>query len=342
MTMNEVLHMSRMKANPRPIPVNYELIISMSEQIIEGFDDWLISFQGSPCFDLDYSLWEYPIHGCYNDYVKHGAGTRIFIPIDATVTDVLGKTYPINDIHLTFRAERLPQAFINMFGDALWTQDKPVLKAKLPQLKQELQTLREDIALFVNELSTFDFNDLDDDEMNDVRNAMEILLDLEVREKRLKDTVEVYEITRRDGGMIGIELHLHHSPHEIYDFLQDPQNRRSALHIIQTHLVHELTHLRDPQIHSRDSDYFNRPHEVRAEMHRLIFKLWRDLIYEQTVDWNTDLKPLFRTQPFDQVFGNYLENFYWDEYTPKNRAKIRSAVVQWLQENGFDLPRRHF
>lgn len=334
-----------MRRNPRPIPLDYRMVIQVSERILSHFESWLLSFQGTTCFDLNFAMWEYQQFGCYETYVKEGSGTILFVPIGISLTDVTGTHYQINEIGLNLVADI---RYERLFYGATWTSGTTKkFKSLKTKFESRIIELQESIQQLKDLLAEFDLNNLEDDEVDDVAMVISNILEMEEKESRLSDQLKKVNIVQQDGGFISIDANIGESPRALLDNLSIPWIRQKALASLQEMLAHEMTHLRDPQT-KKKGDYYNEPHEIRAEMQRIIFHLWRDLVWNKSISWTKDLKPKFSKESFDSVFMPYLDSkpvgyaSFWDQYTEKNKSKIRSAIVQWLNENGFKLPKRSF
>jgi hypothetical protein len=305
-----------MRRNPRPIPLNYQMIFDLAETILDSVERDLLLFKGTVCDSIPFTdSWRKEYQECFTRGGVPQWGSTVEYPIDLQIQDVTGKNYHLKGVLVSFGP---------------------------------------DVGQVITGGSWYDLNL--DDAKEILREAQEVLATVEPISRQDKQKLqramnEYIETSRalKDGGALTIEFSLMDSPAKLRMYLK--QHRKDVLYTIQEYLVHELTHLKDRSVQDLGEDYgdlgrgyWNNPFEVRAEMHRIIFLLWRDLIWDKSVDWSRDLKPRFVREPFDKVFADYIYDTRvdWNGYTPKNQAKIRSAVIQWLQENGFDLPRRHF
>jgi len=70
------------------------------------------------------------------------------------------------------------------------------------------------------------------------------------------------------------------------------------------------------------------------------------LVYVNPWKWDDELKSVFHRWNLENVFEEYLDeaNFFrksrYRYLTQDNKNRVLSAMVQFLRENGFDLPPR--
>lgn len=268
-------------------------------------------FEGSECEDIEFSeSWRREYRHCFESPGKPIAQNINVIPIDYSLTDLYGNHY------------NLTSCLIH------WQFDISGTVSGLSTLQEFLQggsvVKNEELALAMLELS----DALDSQDSPRRRDQL--------RARKLRTEAETI---LQDGASLNIEISLMFTPRRLLQYISD--NRQSVLHRLQELLVHELTHIRDVQL-SKQIDYYNDPHEVRAEMQRIAFMLWRDLVWEQSLSWEQDFVPRFQNENIDEIFWKYInsDRVAWNLYTPKNQHKIRSMIIQWLNENGFRIPRR--
>jgi hypothetical protein len=128
-------------------------------------------------------------------------------------------------------------------------------------------------------------------------------------------------------------------------------NRRSYLKIYRNVfevVLHEFTHLIDYYEFTQYTplslgyeEYLNQPQEVRAEIQTFIHRLENLFVGWGRKKRTKDFLIRWSNQNIQEAFAPILPNNF-EYYTDINQIKFLSAGYQWLQENGFDLPRRRF
>ncbi len=301
-----------MRKNPRPIPFFYESIFELADDIYEGIFYYISMFEGSECEDIEFSeSWRREYRHCFESSGKPIAQSINVIPIDYSLTDLYGNHY------------NLTSCLIH------WQFDLSGTVSGLSTLQEFLQGASvvkdRESALYMLE------------QANEIESQTRLRRGDQARMQ--KKRIEAARILE-DGASLNIQVSLMFTPRRLLEYVLN--NRRQILHRLQELLVHELTHIRDVQLVLRGKDYYNYPHEVRAEMQRIAFMLWRDLVWEQSLSWEQDFVPRFQNENIDEIFWKYInsDRVAWNLYTPKNQHKIRSMIIQWLNESGFRIPRR--
>ena len=301
-----------MRRNPRPIPFFYESIFELADDIYEGIFYYISMFEGSECEDIEFSeSWRREYRHCFESPRKPIAQSINVIPIDYSLTDLYGNNYNLTSCLIHWQLD-LSGTVPGMSTLQEFLQGASVVKDR-------------ESALYMLE------------QANEIESQTRLRRGDQARiQKKRMEAARILE----DGASLNIQVSLMFTPRRLLQYITD--NRQSILHRLQELLVHELTHIRDVQLVLRGKDYYNYPHEVRAEMQRIAFMLWRDLVWEQSLSWEQDFVPRFQNANIDEIFWKYInsDRVAWNLYTHKNQHKIRSMIVQWLNENGFRIPRR--
>ncbi len=163
--------------------------------------------------------------------------------------------------------------------------------------------------------------------------------------------VKLLELKDAQNGLLVLKQKLLGTPELMYNILTKYKAQFIARKA--STLVHEFTHVRDissvRNYVSADKDYTqyaNHPQELAAFIQESVFRLWYDLVYVNPWKWDDELKSVFHRWNLENVFEEYLDeaNFFrksrYRYLTQDNKNRVLSAMVQFLRENGFDLPPR--
>ena len=141
-----------------------------------------------------------------------------------------------------------------------------------------------------------------------------------------------------------ITLNSKFSPHDWKTILSDSDLYEELQGEVYNLMLHEFTHARDMipkefitfEQHGRGK-YLNDANEVRARMREMVNTMEIKLLHGKQWEY-------YRKRMISEPFFNLVEEWFpdWDGTSERNRYKAASVAYQWLQENGFDLPRRRF
>ena len=313
-------------------PVNFaerftEFMISIMEEA-KGTPYWDMSF-----LDIldEYEMWDWDDESEYPriKLIDVLEDKTVFFNYGGGVVDFYGTKYNFFQIPIKFELaeQRLAQNspskryFKHITGGGFWSVYRP--KDDDPKLRAKKKT--------VDKLETL--------------GAPSIVI------KSTLSDIDMLTLKQAQNGLIVMRQPLIGTPALMYNLLTN--FRELFIARKASTLVHELTHVRDVTkdkgyVSPKDDyrKYANHPLQVAAFIQESVFRLWYDLIYVNPWKWDDELKSVYHRWSLESVFEHYLDEASVfrksrSQYLNKqNKHKVLSAMVQFLRENGFDLPSR--
>lgn len=309
-----------MKTNPRPIPIDLSLVNGIVEQIIEMLELLTEQYKRTQLANVPFDLME----GYITSQVESGKyPSRVLDGLDDVTKSIHPKKYiPVlrtdHDYTLPFR-----RTFNAVDG------------RKIDVYRIVVEFVDTQSSEIVLGAAWIDVRDLPSDEEIDKR------YEEDLREFAKK----VYaERRKKNESIIRVKLNGSLTAKDYINLLKDKYIVARLKMRLREMLMHELTHGHDV-IHmqkyikpDRWSKYINQKVEVRAEL-QVVTDMMRIKLADPR-EW-AYLRDEIARVPIDDALVMYLPD-HWEDYTPKNQMFFLSAMVQWLNENGYTLPRRRF
>lgn len=316
-----------MNLNPRPIPIDFDLIADIVDETIDGLEMLMSLYKRTklakvPFDELEDYVEQQVLQGKYPARVMEGFESfgptihpRKHIPaitpfstprvgFRRTFYNVKGRKIDTYEIELEFETPSEPTS-APLLGGA-WIDVKSLPSRKMVNANYSDQNVRN----FLNEY--YDF-------------------------KR-----------KRNEGQMRFRFNASLTPNFFMKLFKDSRRLNNLKRELRSTLVHEFTHAYDliPKTYfSTDNwyEYLNQKIEVRAELQVVIDRMKDFFTIEDPNAWGTygGFRDAIASQPIDKALGYFLPN-HWEDYTEKNQLYFLSGMVQWLNENGFKLPKRRF
>ena len=335
-----------MRRNPRPIPVDRKMVKKVTDQVFDYIFDQVKELADS---NYAYTNWDDLIlkylssnNRGLEDYDILSPLLPIEVNLDVQKPSgevikweyiLLKFSYTMNKARDYFGAPH--EYFRGWVGSSQWTRSDWWQENQREELEENKLRLSmgEDI---IRELSSEIGNGAFDSNMID--NLFQLKPEV-LGVFRDKASVDAVIFQMQNGGTSTSIIAYLANPHIMFEYMK--KHKRKMKQFLHRMVSHELVHGMDKIDASDGVEYNFNLHEGRAEMRAILEMLHHDLIEDNPTYWDNVMKHQFATQPFDVVFRDYLEySPYFTGFDAVTQDKIRFAIIQWLQENGFNLPRR--
>ena len=317
-----------MNRNPRPIPIDFDLITDIVDETIDGLEMLMSLYKRTklakvPFDELEDYVRQQVLQGKYPARVMEGFESfgptihpRKYIP---AIT-------PLTPPKIDFR-----RTFYNVKGRKIDTYN----------IELDFDTPEEPIGAPLLGGSWIDVKLLPSREM----------IDTNYSEQNVRDFLNQYYDFKRQTNESEMMFRFNASltPNFFMKLFKDSRRLNNLKEELRATLVHEFTHAYDivPKTYFKSEDdwykYLNQKIEVRAEFQTVIDRMKDFFTVEDPNAWGTygGFRDAIASQPIDEALFYFLPN-HWEDYTEKNQLYFLSGMVQWLNENGFKLPKRRF
>lgn len=317
-----------MRRNPRPIPIDFDLITDVVDETIEGLETIIPLYKRTKLAKIPFDELE--------DYVQQQVSQgkyprRVLEGLEEFGPTIHPRKYipaltPFIHPYLPFR-----RTFYNVKGRKIDTYEI--------EIRFETPSERTYSPLLGGFWS--DVNSLPSHEM----------VNANFSEQNVREFLnEYYDIKRqRNQSQLVFKFNASLTPNFFMQLFKDPHRLNALRKSLRGLLVHEFTHAYDiiPKTYFKSEDdwykYLNQKIEVRAELQVVIDRMREFFTIEDPEAWGTygGFRDDIANKPIEEALSYFLPD-YWEDYTEKNQLYFLSGMVQWLNENGFKLPKRRF